>query len=151
MKKFLLIALTILIHSYAFCQSYDVKFKIAKEGSEKMGVDWDYKFTDAPYTPPYYVEFNGDYLKISNSTKVHINKKVSSIKVNENKKTIYGKEVITSKDIILGVKENEIWNYYILKYMYLESGGYAILLYCPYITKDGMVYSYNIYQSEILN
>lgn len=152
MRKLILFAVFALLSNMAYSQSYDIKFKIVKESTEKMGYEWDYEFKDAKHNPPYYVEFNGETLKISSSSTVYINKKVSTIKVNERTKTVYGKEVITGKDLILGIEEKDekMWHYYTLRYIYLESGGYAIFLYCPYITDDGMVYSYDIYRSEII-
>ena len=149
MKKFILTTIIAIIGNIAFCQEYDIKFKIEQEATEKMGTAWDLSFKDATYNPAYYVEFNGTTLKISNGTKDFLNKKVNSVKSKDKKKNVYGKEVTTGKNITIGIEDNGFMSYYILKYYYLESGGYFILLYCPTVLDDGTVYAYNIYQSEL--
>lgn len=148
MRKLIFISIFAFLSNIAFCQSYNIKFKIEREATEKMGTEWNYTFKPTSYNPPYYVEFNGSILKISNGSKDFLNKKVITVTEKDKKKNAYGKEVTTGKDITIGVEEKGYIAYYILKYSYFESGGYIMSLYCPYILEDGMIYAYNIYQSE---
>lgn len=150
MKKLIFTAIMALFSCVAFGQVYNIKFKVDGEATEKLGTDWDYSFQKAEYNPPYYVEFDGTVLKVSNGVKDYLNVKADKITVKDKKKTSYGKEVIIGKSITIGVNNNDFWNYYILKYNYFESGGYYMLLYCPFTLDDGTVFAYRIFESEVI-
>lgn len=149
MKKLIFTTLFALLSSIVFSQTYNITFSVPKWATQTMGKDWNLQFDKVPANSPVKVVFDGKKLKVIAGEKTISENNVSSVKKIDKKKVVYGAEVKTGEDYILAVQKENFIEYHIIKKTFFEDNTHYYMLYSPFAI-DGYVYSYDIFQSDVL-
>lgn len=147
MRKILFTAIIALFSHIVFGQSYDINFEVIEKAGPFLGKEWDFSYS--PWKP-MIVSFDGKWLQVNykESGKTFLLSQIDDVKYVEEYDR-YDKSKLKSKSYILRTNEEGYYLYFVIKYEYTL---WSIVksLHIPYKGKDGIIYSYNIFQSDFI-